>query len=68
MKMSRQLVLFNVERRKAWRMLQSHAGQPNKDYEAQKALLTKVDSGEISVADLKAKGLKLLEEPDTANV
>ncbi len=67
MKMSRQMVLFNVERRKAWRMLQSHAGQANKDYEAQKALLTKVDSGEISVADLKSIGLRLLEEPGTVN-
>lgn len=66
MKMSRQMVLFNVERRKAWRMLQSHSGQANKDYETQKALIAKVDSGEVSVADLKAKGLKILEEPETA--
>jgi len=67
MKMSRQMVLFNVERRKAWRMLQSHSSQVNKDYEAQKALLAKVDNGEITVADLKAKGLQLLEELDTVN-
>lgn len=67
MKMSRQMVLFNVERRKAWRMLQSHAGQINKDYEAQKALLAKVDKGEISIADLKAKGRQLLEEPNAVN-
>lgn len=66
MKMSRQMVLFNIERRKAWRMLQSHCGQVNKDYEAQKELIAKVDSGEVSVADLKAKGLKILEEPETA--
>lgn len=66
MKMSRQMVLFNVERRKAWRMLQSHSGQANKDYETQKALIAKVDSGEVSVAYLKAKGLKILEEPETA--
>ena len=62
MKMSRQMVLFNVERRKAWRMLQSHAGVVNTDYVAQKALLAKVDKGEISVADLKAKGRQLLAE------
>ena len=34
---SRQMVLFAVERRKAWRMLQSKAGIVNKDYLAQKA-------------------------------
>ncbi len=33
---SRQLVLFAVERRKAWRMLQSKAGVENLDYIAQK--------------------------------
>jgi pyruvate-ferredoxin/flavodoxin oxidoreductase len=45
---SRQMVLFAVERRKAWRMLQSKAGVINKDYQAQKALLKKVDEGIIS--------------------
>jgi pyruvate-ferredoxin/flavodoxin oxidoreductase len=44
---SRQMVLFAVERRKAWRMLQSKAGVVNKDYLAQKSLLKKVDAGEI---------------------
>lgn len=52
---SRQTVLFCVERRKAWRMLQSKAGQRNKDYEAQKALLAKVDSGDISAEELRSK-------------
>jgi pyruvate-ferredoxin/flavodoxin oxidoreductase len=33
---SRQMVLFAVERRKAWRMLQSKAGITNRDYAAQK--------------------------------
>ncbi len=45
---TRQMVLFAVERRKAWRMLQSKAGVVNKDYLAQKAFLAKVDKGEIS--------------------
>lgn len=36
---SRQMVLFAVERRKAWRMLQSKAGVVNKDYLAQKEWL-----------------------------
>ena len=62
MKMSRQMVLFNVERRKAWRMLQSHSGVVNKDYVAQKELLAKVDQGEISIEDLKAKGPALFAE------
>lgn len=57
---SRQMVLFGIERRKAWRMLQSRAGQANKDYAAQKSLLAKVDKGEISVADVKARGMELL--------
>ncbi len=57
---SRQMVLFAVERRKAWRMLQGKAGLVNKDYLAQKALLAKVDKGEIPLADAKAKVRELL--------
>src|SRR5262249_14757980 len=34
---SRQLVLFCVERRKAWRMLQSKAGIENREYKAQRS-------------------------------
>ncbi len=52
---SRQMVLFAIERRKAWRMLQSKAGVANKDYVAQKALLAKIDQGEVPAADAKAK-------------
>jgi pyruvate-ferredoxin/flavodoxin oxidoreductase len=52
---SRQMVLFAVERRKAWRMLQSKAGIVNKDYLAQKALLKKLDSGTLSLADFRAR-------------
>ena len=62
MKLSRQMVLFNIERRKAWRLLQSKAGQANVDYETQKKLIAKVDKGEISLADLKSKGRQLLAE------
>ena len=43
------MVLFAVERRKAWRMLQSKAGVVNKDYLAQKALLAKLDKGELQL-------------------
>jgi len=59
---SRQLVLFCVERRKAWRMLQSKAGITNKDYIAQKALLADVDAGKVSKAELFARGEQMLRE------
>jgi pyruvate-ferredoxin/flavodoxin oxidoreductase len=57
---SRQMVLFAVERRKAWRMLQSKAGVVNKDYFAQKNFLAKVDKGEIPLADARARVRELL--------
>jgi pyruvate-ferredoxin/flavodoxin oxidoreductase len=60
--LSRQMVLFCVERRKAWRLLQSRAGQRNIDLEAQTALLAKVDKGEISLEELEARGASLFEE------
>ena len=53
------MVLFAVERRKAWRMLQSKAGVVNKDYLAQKAFLAAVDKGEMPLADAKAKAAEL---------
>jgi pyruvate-ferredoxin/flavodoxin oxidoreductase len=59
---TRQMVLFAVERRKAWRMLQSKAGVVNKDYLAQKALLAKVDAGAIALADAKARVVGLMAE------
>ncbi|HWA85622.1 MAG TPA: 2-oxoacid:acceptor oxidoreductase family protein [Opitutus sp.] len=52
---SRQMVLFAVERRKAWRMLQSKAGVANKDYAAQKSFLAKIDKGELPLADARSK-------------
>jgi pyruvate-ferredoxin/flavodoxin oxidoreductase len=60
--LSRQLVMFCVERRKAWRMLQSKAGIVNKDYLAQKAILADVDAGKISLEDLFTHGHELLAE------
>jgi pyruvate-ferredoxin/flavodoxin oxidoreductase len=57
---SRQMVLFAVERRKAWRMLQSKAGVVNKDYAAQKAFLAKLDKGELPFADAKARVKELI--------
>ncbi len=57
---SRQVVLFCIERRKAWRMLQSKAGVENADYQAQIQLLKKTDAGEISIDDLRAKPRELI--------
>jgi pyruvate-ferredoxin/flavodoxin oxidoreductase len=59
---SRQLVLFCVERRKAWRMLQSKAGIENRDYKAQRALLAEVDAGRISKEEFFARAEQLLKE------
>ncbi|MHC4711485.1 MAG: thiamine pyrophosphate-dependent enzyme, partial [Planctomycetota bacterium] len=51
--LSRQMVLFCTERRKAWRLLQSKAGIVNNAYKAQQALLKKVDEGEIDLERTK---------------
>ncbi|MBI97257.1 MAG: oxidoreductase, partial [Verrucomicrobiales bacterium] len=59
---SRQMVLFHVERRKSWRMLQSRAGIMNEDYLAQKKLVEKVDNGDLSRDDLLERGWELLNE------
>jgi pyruvate-ferredoxin/flavodoxin oxidoreductase len=59
---SRQLVLFCVERRKAWRMLQSKVGIENREYKAQRALLADVDAGKISKEHLFAHAELLLKE------
>jgi len=45
--LSRQLVLFCVERRKNWRLLQGRAGITNLDYLVQKKILKGFDDGEI---------------------
>jgi pyruvate-ferredoxin/flavodoxin oxidoreductase len=58
---SRQMVLFAVERRKAWRMLQSKAGVANKDYLAQKALLKKLDAGELPLAEARSRTKELYD-------
>jgi len=60
--LSRQLVMFCVERRKAWRMLQSKAGIVNREYQAQKAILAEVAAGKISQAELFANGHELVRE------
>jgi pyruvate-ferredoxin/flavodoxin oxidoreductase len=59
---SRQLVLFCVERRKAWRLLQSKAGIENREYKAQRQLLADVDAGRVTRQELVARGAELLRE------
>ncbi|MBT5847283.1 MAG: oxidoreductase, partial [Verrucomicrobiales bacterium] len=59
---SRQMVLFHIERRKSWRMLQSRAGIVNADYLAQKVLVEKCDKGELTRDDLLERGWELLNE------
>jgi pyruvate-ferredoxin/flavodoxin oxidoreductase len=65
---SRQLVLFCVERRKAWRLLQSKAGIENREYQAQRSLLADVDAGKVSKEDFFAHAELMLKErmPATA--
>jgi pyruvate-ferredoxin/flavodoxin oxidoreductase len=60
--LSRQLVLFCVERRKAWRMLQSKAGVENREYKAQRTILADVDAGKISKEELFARAEELMRE------
>lgn len=56
---STQMVIFCVERRKAWRMLQSRAGIENKDYTAQKELLAKIDKGELTVNEFLSNNIEV---------
>lgn len=62
MALSRQLVLFCVERRKAWRLLQSKAGIVNKQYVAQRGLLDDVDAGNVAMDELFTRAEELVEE------
>ena len=59
--LSRQLVLFCVERRKAWRMLQSKAGIENREYKAQRAILADVNAGKITKEQLFAAAEELMK-------
>ena len=52
-------MLFCIERRRAWRMLQSKAGIENPDYKAQRATLERwdeahPDGGPVDHAELRA--------------
>ncbi len=72
---SRHMVLFCVERRKNWRMLQSKAGLGNIDRAAQFRLLRELESGALSrelfmsrTAELMALAVKLEKEGSDAPV
>ena len=56
------MVLFCVERRKAWRLLQSKASVKNFDYQAQKNILKKVDDSEIQLDEFLGSASKLVED------
>jgi pyruvate-ferredoxin/flavodoxin oxidoreductase len=60
--------MFCVERRKAWRMLQSKAGIVNREYQAQKAILAEVDSGKLPQEELFARGHEIVKERLAATV
>ena len=60
--LSRQLVMFCVERRKAWRMLQSKAGIVNREYQAQKAILAELEAGKISKDEFFAHAHEMMAE------
>ncbi|HET6144604.1 MAG TPA: 2-oxoacid:acceptor oxidoreductase family protein [Candidatus Acidoferrales bacterium] len=60
--LSRQLVLFCVERRKSWRMLQSKCGIENKEYKVQRSILADVNAGKISREDFFARAEELTKE------
>ncbi|MFQ5501060.1 MAG: 2-oxoacid:acceptor oxidoreductase family protein [Phycisphaerae bacterium] len=67
MSLSRQMVLFCVERRKAWRLLQSKAGVENSEYLAQRSLLKKVDAGEIALEDFLKRTGELYQQELSSN-
>jgi pyruvate-ferredoxin/flavodoxin oxidoreductase len=66
------MVIFCVERRKAWRILQSRVGVINHDYIAQKEIIKQIDSGEMSIEDYfnngRGDGLEEKEELKQENV
>lgn len=58
--LSRQLVCFCVERRKAWRLLQSKGGVDNPDYALQRAVLKKLDKGELEADEVRSRGREIM--------
>ncbi|MBT8038358.1 MAG: 2-oxoacid:acceptor oxidoreductase family protein [Verrucomicrobiae bacterium] len=58
--LSRQLVLFCVERRKAWRLMQSKAGINNADYQTQQDILKKLAEGEVTRDEVIQQGTSVV--------
>ena len=56
------MALLCVERRKVWRLLQSKAGIDNREYRAQRALLARLEKGEVTRDDSLKGGATLLGE------
>jgi pyruvate-ferredoxin/flavodoxin oxidoreductase len=52
--LSRLMVLFCVERRRSWRMLQSRAAITNVDYEAQKSVRKTLEADELGPDEARA--------------
>ena len=59
---SRQLVMFCVERRKAWRMLQSKAGMRTASTRRRKRSLADVEAGKISKEEFFAHAHEMVAE------
>ena len=66
--MSRHMVLFCVERRKAWRQLQDRAGMVNEDYLRQKQVLAAFDKGEITLEKFTSDIQGLVNDLDRSSV
>ena len=66
MGLSRQMVLFCVERRKSWRIMQSRAGIPNEDYAVQKQLLKNFDADKLDKDAFFGQGIRDLVEQTRA--
>jgi hypothetical protein len=60
--------MFCVERRKAWRMLQSKAGIVNKEYAAQRDLLAEVDAGKLPLGRVPDPRPRVTKERLTGGV
>ncbi|MEN8235187.1 MAG: 2-oxoacid:acceptor oxidoreductase family protein [Actinomycetota bacterium] len=65
--LSRMMVLFCVERRRSWRMLQSRAGITNVDYEAQKRVRAEIEAGEYGPVEARRVAAEKLAEEAAAD-
>ena len=67
--LSRLMVLFCVERRRSWRMLQSRAGITNVDYEAQKSVRATLETDEFGPDEARSAAVgRILEALTEAGV